>query len=254
VGTDWDAKPGEPQGVCGMWGMTGVKALIIEDDGQIVESVRMAFAVGWPEGELVSAHLGRKGVEMAEGECPDIVILDLGLPDISGYEVLRRVRAFSSVPVIILTVRGDEESVVRGLESGADDYVVKPCGQLELLARIRARVRDRGGSKRMPVSFGRMRFDPQTWRLRNGEDEISLTAIEGLIIQELLTNGERVSTHGRLTEVVWGADYPGSIDSLRVHIRRLREKIENEPSRPKIIMTKSGVGYFVARDPGRAMV
>jgi DNA-binding response OmpR family regulator len=226
-----------------------VKALIIEDDREIVESVKMAFAVGWPEGEVVAAHLGRKGVEMAESEWPDVVIIDLGLPDISGYEVLRRVRAFSSVPIIILTVRGDEESIVRGLESGADDYVVKPCGQLELLARIRARLRDRGGRKGMPVSFGALRFDPQTWQLRNGKAEMSVTAIEGLIIQELLRNGERVSTHARLTEAVWGADYPGSIDSLRVHIRRLREKIEEEPSRPRIIMTKAGVGYFLSRRP-----
>lgn len=228
-----------------------MKALIIEDDREIVESVRMAFAVGWAEGELVVAHLGRKGVELAETEYPDVIILDLGLPDISGYEVLRRVRAFSAVPIIILTVRGDEESIVRGLESGADDYVVKPCGQLELLARMRARVRDRAGRKGMPVSFGTLRFDPQTWQLRNGKAQMPVTAIEGLIMQELLRNGERVSTHARLTEAVWGADYPGSIDSLRVHIRRLREKIEEEPSRPRIILTKSGVGYFLSRRPLR---
>lgn len=97
------------------------------------------------------------------------------------------------------------------------------------------------------MSFGELRFDPGTWRVRNGKVETSVTAIEGLILQELLANGERVSTHMRLTEVVWGADYPGSIDSLRVHIRRLREKIEEDPSQPKVILTKSGVGYFLAR-------
>jgi len=225
-----------------------VRALIIEDDPEIVESIAMSFRVGWPDGELVSASLGRKGVEMVESEAPDVVILDLGLPDISGFEVLRRVRLFSSVPIIILTVEGQEESIVRGLEGGADDYVVKPCRQLELLARIKARVRERavdhGGRL---VSFGELRFDPRTWRVRNGKVETSVTAIEGLILQELLTNGERVSTHMRLTEVVWGTDYPGSIDSLRVHIRRLREKIEEDPSQPKVILTKSGVGYFLAR-------
>lgn len=225
-----------------------VRALIIEDDPEIVESIAMSFRVGWPDVELVSASLGRKGVEMVESEAPDVVILDLGLPDISGFEVLRRLRLFSSVPIIILTVEGQEESIVRGLEGGADDYVVKPCRQLELLARIKARVRERAGhGGGEPVSFGELRFDPGTWRVRNGKVETSVTAIEGLILQELLANGERVSTHMRLTEVVWGADYPGSIDSLRVHIRRLREKIEEDPSQPKVILTKSGAGYFLAR-------
>jgi len=225
-----------------------VRALIIEDDREIVESIIMSFRVGWPNGEVVSASLGRKGVEMVESEAPDVVILDLGLPDISGFEVLRRVRLFSSVPIIILSVEGEEESIVRGLECGADDYVVKPCRQLELLARIKARVREREGHDGgEAVSFGELRFDPRTWRISHGKVETSVTAIEGLIIQELLTNGERVTTHARLTEVVWGADYPGSIDSLRVHIRRLREKIEEDPSQPKVILTKSGVGYFLAR-------
>ncbi|MFC1860183.1 response regulator transcription factor [Chloroflexota bacterium] len=111
-----------------------MKVLIIEDDPEIVEVISLAFQIRWPEVKLVSTNLGEKGVELVESESPDVVILDLGLPDISGYDVLKEIRAFSTVPILILTVRGEETDVVRGLEWGADDYMVKPFRQLELLS------------------------------------------------------------------------------------------------------------------------
>jgi two-component system response regulator VicR len=225
-----------------------MKALIIEDDQEIVESVALAFHMGWPEAQLISTHLGQQGVEMVESENPHIVILDLGLPDIDGFEVLKQTRSFSAIPIIILTAKTDESNIVKGLEWGADDFIVKPCGQLELLARIKARVRDRNNhNEELPISFGTLRFDPLTRQLLNGTKEIKLTAIEAHIICHLMRNGNRVSTYPRLAEDVWGDDYPGSVDSLRVHIRRLREKIEEDPSRPEIILTKSGIGYFLAK-------
>jgi len=227
-----------------------VKALIIEDDPEIVESVSLALQLGWPEAQFVSTHLGKKGVELAESEDPNIIILDLGLPDMSGFEVLKQTRLFSSVPIIVLTAKTEEATIVKGLEWGADDYIVKPCGQLQLLARIKARVRDRNNfAEESPVSFGPLCFSPSTRQLVNARKEINLTAIEAHIIHYLIRNGGRVATYPRLAEEVWGDDYPGALDSLRVHIRRLRQKLEADPSRPQLILTKPGIGYFIAK-PG----
>jgi len=227
-----------------------VKALIIEDDPDIVESVSLAFRIRWPDAQLVSTHLGRKGIELGESEDPNIIILDLGLPDISGFEVLRQVRFFSSVPIIILTIKEDEASIVRGLEWGADDYIVKPCGQLELLARVKARIRDRDNFvDESPLSFGSLLFNPSTRQLLHGKKEINITVIEAHIIHYLMRMRGRVATYSGLAEEVWGDEYPGSVDSLRVHIRRLREKLEADPSHPQLLLTKAGMGYFLTK-PG----
>ena len=227
-----------------------MKALIIEDDPEVVESVSLAFKIIWPDVQLISTHLGEKGLELAESEAHSIIILDLGLPDISGYEVLKQVRFFSSVPIIVLTVRSDESDIAKGLELGADDYIVKPCGQLELLARIKARIRDKDQlAEELPLSFGPLRFNPSTRQLLNGQKEINLTAIESHIIHCLMRNAGRVSTYPKLAEDVWGDDYPGSVDSLRVHIRRLRSKLEADAGHPRLILTKAGIGYFLAK-PG----
>jgi DNA-binding response OmpR family regulator len=118
-----------------------MKILIIEDDRAIVELISLSFQVGWPEAELISSHLGKEGIELVESRCPDIVILDLGLPDISGFEVLRGLRRFTAVPIVILTVRSEEADVVKALEWGADEYIIKPFRQLELLARIKSLMR-----------------------------------------------------------------------------------------------------------------
>lgn len=120
-----------------------MKILVIDDDPNIIETIALGLQVRWPEAELVSAHLGQQGIDMLEREAPDMVILDVGLPDISGLEVLKRMRDFSNVPVIILSVRGDDESITRGLELGADDYMVKPFRMVELIARMRALMRRR---------------------------------------------------------------------------------------------------------------
>ena len=227
-----------------------MKALIIEDDPEIVESVFLAFWILWPEAQLVSTHLGREGIELAESEAHNIIILDLGLPDISGFEVLKQVRFFSSVPIIVLTVKEGEADIVKGLEWGADDYIVKPCGQLELLARVKARMRDKTYfAEELPLTLGTLSFTPLTRQLLYGKKEINLTAIEAHIIHYLMRMGGRVATHSGLAEDVWGDDYLGSVDSLRVHIRRLREKLEADPSHPQLILTKASMGYFLAK-PG----
>jgi DNA-binding response OmpR family regulator len=225
-----------------------LKALIIEDDPGIVESISLALQIRWPETQIVSTHLGKKGIDLAESEDPDIVILDLGLPDVGGFDVLKQVRSFSSAPIIILTVKADEADIVKGLEWGADDYIKKPCSQLELLARVKARIRDKGRPlKEAPLSYGPLRFNPSTHSLMIENREIKLTTIEAHIIHHLMKNAGQVATYSSLAEEVWGEDYPGSIDSLRVHIRRLREKVEADPGQPQFILTKASIGYFLAK-------
>src|SRR4030043_625434 len=225
-----------------------MRVLIIEDDPEIVKAISLSLKIRWPETQILSTHLGHKGIEMAKVEVPDIIILDLGLPDMSGFDVLEKVRAFTSIPIIILTVKADEVNIVRGLECGADDYIVKPCSQLELLARVKARVRDRSHFDQQSIlSYGALRFDPLTRLLQIGDKEVGLTAIESQIIYHLLRNTGHVATYSSLAEEVWGEDYPGSIDSLRVHIRRLRGKIEANPGNPKIILNRAGIGYFLAK-------
>ena len=225
-----------------------MKVLIIENDQGIVEAISLAFQIRWPEAKLVSTHLGERGVELVESENPDVVILDLGLDDISGFEVLKQIRLFSSVPVLILTVRVDEADIIKGLEWGADDYVVKPFRQLELLSRIRALTRRRGSLiEEAPLFCGQLHFDPATGQLFYGEKEISLTPTEGSILHHLLRNAGRVATHSSLAESVWGEDYPEAANSLKVYIRRLREKLEADPAHPQIILTKTGIGYLLAK-------
>lgn len=225
-----------------------MKFLIIEDDKTIIDSISLIFQLSWPETKLISTPLGQKGIELAETEHPDVVILDLGLPDISGYEVLKQIRLFSAVPVIILTVRSEEVDIVRGLEGGADDYIVKPFRQLELLSRIRCVTRRQERvAQEKPLEIGQFYFNPSTWQLVIGEREISVTRTEGSIFYHLLQNAGRVVTHSDLAEALWGVDYPDAADCLRVHIRRLRVKIEEDPRQPQIILTKPGVGYLLAK-------
>ena len=224
------------------------KVLIIEDDQEIVSFVSVAFQMRWPEAQLISSSLGEEGLELVETENPDLVILDLGLPDTSGFEVLRQVRLFSSVPVVILTVRADEADMVKGLEWGADDYVVKPFRQLELLARLKVQLRKQiPPGEEAPIICGSLRLDPSTYQLTYGGKEISLTIVEGRIMQYLMQNAGHVITHSRLAEAVWEEDHPGAVDSLRVYIRYLREKLEEDPSHPQLILTKVGIGYLLAK-------
>lgn len=225
-----------------------MKVLIVEDDREIVEIITLAFEIRWPEAQLVSTHLGEQGVEMVESESPDVVILDLGLPDISGFDVLKEIRTFSTVPVLILTVRGEESDVVKGLEWGADDYMTKPFRQLELLSRIKALTRRaRATAGETILVCGNLRFNPTTMQLLQDEKEIQLTRTEGSILNKLMVNAGQVVIYSSIAEAVWGENYPDAVDSLRVYIRRLREKIEENPDKPQIILTKMGLGYSMAK-------
>ncbi len=187
-------------------------------------------------------------MELVESESPDVVILDLGLPDISGFDVLKEIRAFSGVPILILTVRGEEADVVKGLEWGADDYMVKPFRQLELLSRIRALTRRASPSDReTPLVYGELSFDLSTRQLIYDQREINLTRTEGLILHSLMRNAGRAVPYSALAEAVWGEDYPDATNAIKVYILRLRQKLEVDSSHPKLILTRTGIGYLLTK-------
>lgn len=227
-----------------------MKLLIIEDDEEIIEAITLAFQIRWPEAHIISTHSGRKGIDLVEEEMPDVIILDLGLPDINGFDVLKNIRQFSKIPILIVTARGEEADIIRGLEWGADDYITKPFRQLELLARVKAHIR-RQNQTGDHITIGQYRLISETCQFYKRGTEISLTITESLILNHLMCNAGHVITRSNLSEVVWGNDYPGATDSLKVHIRRLRAKIEDDPSHPQLIVTKQGVGYSFVKQTGK---
>jgi DNA-binding response OmpR family regulator len=227
--------------------MKTMKILVIEDVPSIVETISLAIEIRWPDAKIISTAHGEQGIDMAESESPDIIILDLGLPDISGFEVLKSIRLFSDVPILILTVRSDEADIVKGLEWGADDYMTKPFKQLELLARIKGAMRRRRPKAEEPLTCGQLRFEPSSLRLMVGPKEISISHTEGIILEQLMRNPGNVVSYASLAEAMWGDEFLEAIDSIKVHIRHLREKLEADPGKPQIILNKSGIGYFMAK-------
>ena len=223
-----------------------MRALIIEDDRSVVETVILSFHITWPDMKVTPARLGKDGIDLAEVNNPDIIILDLGLPDISGFEVLRQIRLFSSVPIIVLSVQGDETAIIKALELGADEYVTKPFRQLELIARIRAMLRRHNPPEgQLPLIVGEFSYYPVLKRLVGENKVIQLTTIESLILYKLLRHPNKEVTHQSLCREIWGDDNYGSTESLRVHVRHLREKMEDDPANPKLICTVIGIGYLI---------
>jgi two-component system KDP operon response regulator KdpE len=223
-----------------------MKILIIEDDGSIVDNLYLMFKVGWPEVDLIWTGLGEEGIDMVEKEYPDLVILDLGLPDISGFEVLKRIRLFSPTPVLILTVRGDEVAVVKAFDLGVDEYLIKPFRQMELLARIKFLInRNSRVQLNQFQNYGPFQFNAATHAIKYKDKIINLTKSEFLLLQHLAINQKKIVTYSSIAESVWGTDYPGSEKAIRVYIRQLRKKIEDNPDKPEVILTESKIGYFI---------
>jgi len=224
-----------------------MRVVIIEDDPEIVEAVSLCFDLRWPDVEVFSANEGIAGLDIIEKETPDIVILDIGLPDIDGFEVCRRIRLFSDVPVVILTVKDQEFDKVKGLELGADDYITKPFSHVELLARVKAVLRHSTMPQieedQEPLTLGKIRIDFAAHGVRVDGDEVKLTPTEYNLLQLLIRNAGRVMPHRILLERVWGADYVDSTDYLKVYIQRLRVKLQDDPQEPKLIISERGVGY-----------
>jgi PAS domain S-box-containing protein len=225
------------------------KVLIIEDNPQIVNAISLALEAEWPHAALLSTRMGEEGVDLVGTEHPDVVILDLGLPDKDGLDVLQDIRLFSSVPILILTVRQEEQDITRALSMGANDYITKPFKMKELLARLKVQLRKQTPSgEDSPIVYGPLRLDPSTFELSYGSREISLTVVEGHILRQLMLNAGRVVTYGRLAEAVWGdEDYPGAVVTLRTYIRQLRQKLQPLPGDAKLILTKPSVGYSLVK-------
>jgi two-component system response regulator VicR len=231
-----------------------MKVLVIEDDPGIIEVVSLCFQLRWSGTTVVSASTGHQGIELVESESPEVVILDIGLPDIDGYQVLREIRRFSDVPVLMLTVRGEDTDVARGLELGADDYITKPFSHIELIARVQAVLRRAQGiavsDDERPFSAGKLSVDfSRNEVLINGES-VKLTSTERKLLYYLIRNEGRILSHESLLTKVWGDSYVDARDLLRVHIQHLRQKLEDSAESPNIIVTEHGIGYKFIRPSG----
>jgi two-component system KDP operon response regulator KdpE len=221
--------------------------LIIDDEVQIRRLVEMTLS---PNGyRLRLASTGDEGITMAGSERPDLIILDLGLPDMDGLDVLRRVREWSSVPVLILSVRSSEKDIVACLDAGADDYLVKPFRTGELLARVRAGLRHRPSFQEKDVCIIQDLTVNLTERVvKKGNEVLKLTAIEYSLLTLFVRNAGRVLTHRFILEQVWGPSFAEEAQYTRVYVRQLRKKIEDDPAKPTILVTESGIGYRLIAD------
>lgn len=230
-----------------------MKVLVIEDSPEIVDAVSMCFELRWPDSEVMYTDKGRRGITMVKDNPPDVVILDLGLPDLDGLEVLKEIRSFSNVPVAILTVRDAEVDKVRGLELGADDYIIKPFSHLELLARVRAILRrtqiSEHGTKQKIFSSSNLVIDFISRTVTVNKQPVRLTPTEYNLLYYLALNSNTVLTRQALLEKVWGEEYIDSPEYLKVYIQRLRNKIEEDPSNPQLIISERGIGYKFLKSP-----
>jgi len=228
-----------------------MKVLVIEDDPGIIEVVSLCFQLRWTGTNVVSASSGHKGVELVETESPDVVILDIGLPDIDGYQVLKEIRRFSDVPVLMLTVRGEDTDIAKGLELGADDYITKPFSHIELIARVQAVLRRSQGltvtDEERPFIAGKLSVDFARNEVLLAGQPVKLTSTERKLLYYLIRNEGRILSHESLLAKVWGDTYVDARDLLRVHIQHLRQKLEDNSETPNIIVTEHGIGYRFIR-------
>ena len=227
-----------------------MKILVIEDDPIISETVTICFNLRWPEAEVIATDSGEQGIKLATSSAPDVIILDVGLPGMDGYDTLRRLRGITDAPAIMLTARDGEVAKVKGLEYGADDYITKPFSHIELLARVRAVLRrtvastpeqSRGHYVSEPAGL-EIDLDSRTVH-RHGQ-LISLAPLEYSLLYHMTSNEGRVMTHSVLLAKVWGQEYVEEVDYLKVYIRRLRTKLGDDPQNPELIHTERGVGYI----------
>ncbi len=224
-----------------------MKILIVDEEPDVVRLISVSFGMQQPNWEVVAASDGEEALAMLEREQPALVLLDVGLPDMSGFEVLQQIRFFSDVPVIMLTVHDDELSTVRGLELGADDYVTKPFSHLELLARVRAVLRRAQAlplAHEEPFVSGDLSVDFARREVTRRGEPVPLTTTEYHLLYHLVRNAGQVLTHETLLARVWGREYTDEINYLKVYISRLRAKLEDDPRNPQHILTERGVGYW----------
>ena len=228
--------------------MTQARILVVDDEPKLVRLVREVLTgTGYA---VMSTGRGEDAIQMAALEQPDLILLDLVLSGATdGYEVARRVREFSDVPIIMLTAKARESDLLRGFDAGADDYLTKPFSSQELLARVRALLKRarRGvtGLPRSEITCGELRIDLARRRVTLDGREVQLTPTEYDLLRELAEHANQVMLHEQLLTAVWGAEYRDDVDYLRAYVRYLRRKIELDPAKPKLILTSPGVGYML---------
>ncbi len=228
-----------------------MKVVVIDDAPDIVEVVTLCFQLRWGGTEVLSAGEGGQGLELIEAENPDIVILDINLPDMNGFQVIRELRRFSQVPVIMLTVKGEDTDITRGLELGADDYMVKPFSHIELIARAEAVLRRTRGQpiaeEERPFISGKLSVNFSSNEIKVSGKPVKLTSTETKLLRHLIRNEGRLLSHENLLTKVWGESYQDTRDLLRVHIQHLRQKLGDSIETPQIIVTEHGMGYKFVR-------
>ena len=225
----------------------GRRVLVVDDEKLIVKGIR--FSLEQDGMEVDCAYDGEEALKLAKENAYDIILLDIMLPKYDGFEVCQQIREYSDVPIVMLTAKGDDMDKILGLEYGADDYITKPFNILEVKARIKAIIRrtskrDKDQSSDKVIKKGDMQIDCESRRVVIGDREINLTAKEFDLLELLAMNPNKVYSRENLLNIVWGYEYPGDARTVDVHIRRLREKIEANPSDPKYVYTKWGVGYY----------
>lgn len=227
--------------------MMNKRVLVVDDEKLIVKGIR--FSLEQDDMKVDCAYDGEEALKFARENTYDMILLDIMLPKLDGFEVCRQIREFSDVPIIMLTAKGDDMDKILGLDYGADDYITKPFNILEVKARIKAILRRTGRKKTEReddkiIVKGEMKIDCESRRVVIGEQETNLTAKEFDLLELLAMNPNKVYSRENLLNIVWGYEYPGDARTVDVHIRRLREKIEVNPSDPKYVYTKWGVGYY----------
>lgn len=223
------------------------KVLVVDDEKLIVKGIR--FSLEQDGMEVDCAYDGQEALEMAQAHTYDMILLDVMLPKLTGFEVCQQIRDFSNVPIVMLTAKGDDMDKILGLEYGADDYITKPFNILEVKARIKAIMRRMGQKEKKPeadkiIEQSDMKLDCEGRRVFISGKEINLTAKEFELLELMIKTPNKVYSREGLLKLVWGEDYPGDVRTVDVHIRRLREKIEKSPSEPRYVHTKWGVGYY----------
>lgn len=229
-----------------------MKVLIVEDSPEVVKSLNLCFKVSSPEIEVVSTSQGAQAIELVETEAPDVVILDLGLPDMDGIDVLKEIRRFSDTPVIILTVKDTEMDRVSGLDAGADDYITKPFSPLDLLARVRAVLRRHRGEwaeETPPFVAGNLVVNFDSRQVLLGGKPVNLTPTEHSLLCYLVRHRNRVASHRSILRDVWGEGY--DVNSLKTYIAQLRRKLQDTGAgATRMIVSVRGVGYKFAMRQG----
>lgn len=223
------------------------KVLVVDDEKLIVKGIR--FSLEQDGMEVTCAYDGEEALHLAQENKFDMILLDIMLPKMDGFEVCQAIREFSNMPIVMLTAKGDDMDKILGLEYGADDYITKPFNILEVKARIKAIMRRTAASEPKEenskvIESGDLKLDCESRRLFVQGREINLTAKEFELLELLVMNPNKVYSRENLLNLVWGYEYPGDVRTVDVHVRRLREKIEPNPSEPKYVHTKWGVGYF----------